>query len=95
MKISLQDYTEQEFLEFVRKIFNSDFSTEALEDEAMSEFERLTEHPDGSDVICYPKPSQKDSPEGVLEIVKEWRKANGKPGFKADEDEDEDESDDR
>jgi hypothetical protein len=25
---------------------------------------------------------REDSPEGALQEIKEWRKANGKPGFK-------------
>ncbi|TPW37275.1 bacteriocin immunity protein, partial [Mixta tenebrionis] len=46
------------------------------------EFERLTEHPDGSDLIFYPRDDREDSPEGVVKEVKEWRANNGKPGFK-------------
>jgi hypothetical protein len=46
-------------------------------------FKKLTEHPDGSDLIYYPKPGQDDSPAGIVKTVKEWRKANGKSGFKA------------
>ncbi|HBV2421528.1 TPA: bacteriocin immunity protein [Klebsiella pneumoniae] len=44
-------------------------------------FKKLTEHPDGSDLICYPKPGQDDSPEGIVKEVKYWRAKNGKPGF--------------
>ncbi|HGG8999845.1 TPA: bacteriocin immunity protein, partial [Enterobacter hormaechei subsp. xiangfangensis] len=46
------------------------------------EFKRLTEHPDGSDLIYYPREDREDSPEGVVQEVKEWRRENGKPGFK-------------
>ncbi|MDA6953361.1 bacteriocin immunity protein, partial [Escherichia coli] len=46
------------------------------------EFERLTEHPDGSDLIYYPRDDREDSPEGIVKEIKEWRAANGKPGFK-------------
>ena len=45
-------------------------------------FKKLTEHPDGSDLIYYPKPGQDDSPEGIVKEVKDWRAKNGKPGFK-------------
>jgi hypothetical protein len=45
-------------------------------------FEKITEHPERSDVIFYPKDGQEDSPEGILKEFKEWRAANNKPGFK-------------
>ncbi len=48
----------------------------------MREFERLTEHPDGSDLIYYPRDDREDSPEGIVKEIKEWRAANGKSGFK-------------
>lgn len=46
------------------------------------EFRRLSEHPAGSDLIFYPEDGQDDSPEGIVLQVKEWRKANGNPGFR-------------
>ncbi|WP_395505550.1 bacteriocin immunity protein [Ectopseudomonas hydrolytica] len=33
--------------------------------------------------ICYSEPGADDSPEGILQMVKAWRIANGLPGFKA------------
>jgi hypothetical protein len=45
-------------------------------------FEKVSEHPTGSDPIFYPEDEADDSPEGVTRIVKEWRAANGLPGFK-------------
>ncbi|QHM77459.1 Colicin-E2 immunity protein [Mixta theicola] len=80
-KKNISDYTEAEFLELVRKIFRAE-GTEADDDKLISEFRRLTEHPDGSDLICYPRDNREDSPEGVVKEVKEWRARNGKPGFK-------------
>lgn len=47
------------------------------------EFEALTEHPEGSDLIYYPRDDRDDSPEGIVKEVKEWRAANNKPGFKS------------
>ncbi|QHM77461.1 Colicin-E2 immunity protein [Mixta theicola] len=81
-KKSITDYTEQEFLGFVRKICRAEETTEAEENALVFEFERLTEHPDGSDLIFYPRDDREDSPEGVVKEVKEWRANNGKPGFK-------------
>ncbi|WEF10964.1 bacteriocin immunity protein [Pectobacterium actinidiae] len=79
---NISDYTENEFLDFVRKIFYVDNTTEAEDIKNILEFKRLTEHPDGSDLIYYPREGREDSPEGVVQEVKEWRQANGKSGFK-------------
>ena len=79
---SISDYTEYEFLEFVRKIYQAESASEEEEDKLVDEFERLTEHPDGSDLIFYPRDNREDSPEGIVQEVKEWRATNGKPGFK-------------
>lgn len=86
-KNRLEDYTEAEFLLFIREFF--EYSNE-LEGEALNEytdrlldhFEAVTEHPGRSDVIFYPKEGQEDSPEGILREVKEWRELHNKPGFK-------------
>ncbi|MCF2476108.1 bacteriocin immunity protein [Citrobacter braakii] len=79
---SISDYTEREFLELVRKICLADTETEEEGNKLVREFRRLTEHPAGSDLIFYPEDGQDDSPEGVVQQVKMWRKANGKPGFR-------------
>ncbi|HFP9305137.1 bacteriocin immunity protein [Raoultella planticola] len=82
-KKTISDYTETEFLDFVRKIcLVSDYKTESEHTNAVLEFEALSEHPDGSDLIYYPKDGQDDSPEGIVKEVKEWRAKNGMPGFK-------------
>ncbi|MDF7681081.1 bacteriocin immunity protein [Enterobacteriaceae bacterium ESL0689] len=78
----ISDYTEKEFLDFVRKLFDVSNTTEAEDIKNILEFKRLTEHPDGSDLIYYPSEDREDTPEGVVQEVKEWRQANGKPGFK-------------
>jgi len=79
----ISDYTEKEFLDFVVEIWDSSARTEEEDEKLVIEFERLTEHPDGSDLLYYPRDDREDSPEGVVKEVKEWRAANGKPGFKA------------
>ncbi|EOC9236500.1 bacteriocin immunity protein [Enterobacter hormaechei] len=79
----LSDYTEEEFLELVRKICNADARTEEDENRLVREFKRLTQHPAGSDLIFYPDEGKDYSPEGIVREVKEWRRANGKPGFKS------------
>ena len=79
---TLSDYTEREFLDLVRKIYNAEGPTEEDDNRRVREFRRLTEHPSGSDLIFYPEEGNEDSPEGIVKEVKEWRIANGKPGFK-------------
>jgi len=81
-KKSISDYTEQEFLALVSRIYNAEEESEEEDVNNLLEFERLCEHPDGSDLIYYPQEGREDSPEGVVQEVKEWRHANGKPGFK-------------
>lgn len=86
-KDSIEQYTETEFLEFLDSYFSE---VERLSGDELDEytrkyvkhFEKITEHPDKSDVLFYPKEGQEDSSEGVLKEVKDWRAANGKPGFK-------------
>ena len=55
LKHSISDYTEAEFLEFVKKICRAEGATEEDDNKLVREFERLTEHPDGSDLIYYPR----------------------------------------
>ena len=78
----LSDYSEKEFLDLVRKICRAEGPTEEDDNRLVREFRRLAEHPSGSDFIFYPDDGKDDSPEGIVKEVKEWRQANGKPGFK-------------
>ncbi len=83
MSKAISDYTEQDFLAFIEQIFkeNAAESDDVL-DELLEEFERVTQHPDGTDLIYYPEKPGDDAPERILEIVKEWRSSQGLPGFK-------------
>ncbi|MBU3057302.1 MAG: bacteriocin immunity protein [Pseudomonas indica] len=78
----LSDYTEGEFLELLRKIFNAEYPTANEYDEAVDHVVKLIGHPTGTDIIFYPSSEAEDSPEGVLKVVKEWRATNGLPGFR-------------
>lgn len=82
-KKTISDYTEKEFLELAKNICSANYPTEEEADRAVKEFVRLSEHPDGTDIIFYPSPEQDDTPEGLVKQIKEWRAKNGKPGFKA------------
>ncbi|MGP6459132.1 bacteriocin immunity protein [Pseudomonas parakoreensis] len=79
MRIS--ELSESEFLSFVTRVYNDDYDTEEQHIDAVLEFKSLSEHPSGSDLIFYPAPG-KSGPTAVVEEVKAWRAANGKPGFK-------------
>ncbi|MGE8150347.1 bacteriocin immunity protein [Pseudomonas vancouverensis] len=86
-KEKFEDYTESEFFAFLEGLnkYPEKLKGRALEDyldQLVEHFERITEHPGGSDVIFYPKEGQEDSTEGILKEVKAWRAANNKPGFK-------------
>lgn len=87
LKDKLEDYTEAEFLTFLRGFFENDsgLSGEAFSEysvKQMHHFEKITEHPRKRLVLTRPINGREDSPEGALEEIKQWRKANGKPGFK-------------
>lgn len=79
---AIEHMTETEFLDFVKRICRADYPTQHQHGKAILEFESLSEHPEGSDLVYYPKPMADDSPEGIVKTIKEWRAANGKPGFK-------------
>ncbi|WLH15151.1 bacteriocin immunity protein [Pseudomonas hefeiensis] len=86
-KKKYEEYTKSEFLDFLRCFFEfpDGMRGEALNDytdQLIDHFNEITEHPDRSDVIFYPKKDQEDSPEGILKEVKEWRARHNKPGFK-------------
>ncbi|KFD19530.1 colicin immunity protein [Tatumella ptyseos ATCC 33301] len=82
-KKTISDYTEKEFLALVSRIYNAEEKAEEEDVNNLLAFERLCEHPEGSDLIYYPRENREDSPEGVVQEVKEWRQANGKSGFKS------------
>jgi len=84
-KLNISDYTEAEFLEFINVICWSEHPTEKDQVDAVLLFEVLTEHPDGSDLIYYADSEEESTPEAIIEKIKAWRAANGKPGFKIEE----------
>ncbi|MCX2685910.1 bacteriocin immunity protein [Pseudomonas sp. DCB_AW] len=83
-KNSISEFTELEFLEFITSITNppNNISEQDLDSHIMR-FKSLSEHPNGSDLIYWPEADGLDTPEEIVRIIKEWRAANGKPGFKA------------
>jgi hypothetical protein len=79
---TLQEYTEKEFLTLITEICD-DIGSEEYQDIILENFRVVSEHPSGSDLIYYPESGAEQSPEKILEAIKEWRSKNGKPGFKS------------
>lgn len=78
------DYTEAEFLEFVRKICRVEDIMEEDDSRLVNEFRRSTGHPNRLDLIYYLGDNREDSLESIVKEVREWRVARRLPGFKAD-----------
>ncbi|MHC3822185.1 MULTISPECIES: bacteriocin immunity protein [Pseudomonas] len=80
---NISDFTEAEFIAFIKniRVVNKGGTDEEL-GELLEKFSRLAGHPDGYDLIFHPEPGADNSAEGVTRTVKEWRAAQGLPGFK-------------
>ncbi len=81
MKNTISDYTENEFVDLLQRIISHD-NTQPEVDKLVFHFEEVSEHPAGSDLIFYPEDGADDSAAGITQTVKEWRAAQGLPGFK-------------
>ncbi|MDY0972747.1 bacteriocin immunity protein [Siccibacter turicensis] len=89
LKDSFSEYTQQELLFFLNELFNRsrkvNLQGDALGDyltKLSNHFDKKTEYPEKSDLIFYPEDNSKCIPEGLLETVLNWRKAQGLPLFK-------------
>lgn len=81
-KKTYDQYTESEFLGLINKLFLGQYSSEEELDSIVHEIVDTSEHPNGTDILFYPEQGIENTPEGILFSIKEWREANGKPGFK-------------
>ena len=79
---TISDYTEAQFIEFLNSVLAANTSPDEILDPLLFEFERLSEHPAGTDLIYWPEDGAQCTAEGITETVKKWRAANGLPGFK-------------
>ncbi|MCC4799634.1 bacteriocin immunity protein [Enterovibrio norvegicus] len=78
----IEGYTEDEFLQIVKDIFESNGSEEET-DKLLMHFHKIVGHPLGASLIVDPSVVlEDDSPQGIVNEVKKWRQANGLPGFK-------------
>lgn len=79
----LEDYTEEEFLSFLQKLYSASGTEDELDD-MIEHFHHIVGHPLGADLIIDPRLDflEDKSPEGVVKFLKEWRNSEGFPGFK-------------
>ena len=80
----ISEYTEAEFIDLLEELQKEDEQalTDDRADALLLHFKKISQHPAGSDLIYYPEPGSDNSPAGVTKTVKEWRAAQGLPGFK-------------
>ncbi len=83
IKTKFEDYTESEYLSLINRLIEGDYTSEREHDKIVDLIVSTSEHPKGTDILYYPDKGVEDSPRGVIKAIKEWRLANGKPGFKA------------
>ena len=84
LKNSFSEYTAAEFIELLKELAkeDEDSETDKRADLLLLHFKKISQHPAGSDLIYYPKDDADNSPEGVTQIVRQWRKTQGLPDFK-------------
>ncbi|NCE89789.1 bacteriocin immunity protein [Pseudomonas sp. L13] len=80
LKSALVDYTEHEFEALIAAI--DDAKTEEERGELVEHFNKLVPHPAGSDLLFYPEDGADDSPNGVIQSIKNYCLSMGLPSFK-------------
>lgn len=81
-KKSIEQFSRQEFLEFVRLLGDPSGRTEKEDNRWIAHFDKLV-YPDPrkNGILFYPE-FGKESDEAVVEEVERYRRENGLPGFK-------------
>ena len=84
LKPLLSDYTEQEFISLINEINRANIDEpDHIYSSLLLHFAKITEHPSGYDLLFRPTADTENEANEILSLVKEWRAANGKPGFKS------------
>lgn len=83
----IEDYTEAEFIELLNELFENPSNLKGGEFESHSNmlvkyFDKILVHPEGNGLTFYPPDDREDSPRGIIEEIKRWRKSQGLPLFK-------------
>ncbi|WP_234096014.1 bacteriocin immunity protein [Citrobacter portucalensis] len=86
-KQKIEDYTEAEFIEFLNELFENPGNLKGREFEThcnmlVKHFDKIVDHPESNGLIFYPPDDREDSPQGVIDEIKRWRKSQGRPSFK-------------
>ena len=87
LKKRIEDYTEAEFIEFLNEFFSNVHNLKGREleshiDSLVDHFDKIMDHPESNGLIFYPPDDREDSPQGIIEEIKRWRKSQGRPSFK-------------
>lgn len=81
-KDTFSDYTREEFRQFLYDIMHCSSKTDKECEDALEAFIRLTEHPEASDLMCYPV-GGKECVDHILQEITDWRSRNNKPLFRS------------
>ncbi len=83
-KQHFSDYTEAEFLHCMEQILGTKpHGRDRQAERLLNRFAEVTEYPDSTDLIFWPEDGSDTSAKGITDIIRQWREANGLPGFKA------------
>ncbi|KAA9001778.1 bacteriocin immunity protein [Affinibrenneria salicis] len=87
LKTNLEDYTEREFVDFLNNFFENPNNIKGNArkkhiEKLTSHFDNIINHPEGNGLIFNPPDDRSDSPEGIIDELKRWRKQQGLPLFK-------------
>lgn len=87
LKQYIEDYTESEFIDFLNEFFKNPKNLKGKEresyiDSLVEYFDQIVTHPEGNGLLFYPPKDREDSPEGIINEIKRWRKSQGLPLFK-------------
>ncbi|ECA8973255.1 TPA: bacteriocin immunity protein [Salmonella enterica] len=88
LKNRLDDYTEDEFEEFLNEFFENLHGLKGIEygkhiSNLQKHFVNITQHPEGNGMIFNPPAGREDSPKGIIEELKRWRASQGLSCFKS------------
>ena len=84
---NIEDYTEAEFIELLNEFsanprYQGEMDRESYIDSLVDHFDKIVEHPESDGLIFYPPDDREDSPQGVIDEIKRWRKSQGRSSFK-------------
>lgn len=84
---NIEDYTEAEFIELLNEFsanprYQGEMDRESYIDSLVDHFDKIVDHPESDGLIFYPPDDREDSPQGIIDEIKRWRKPQGRASFK-------------